>query len=123
MLLHLPSGCWDFPSLVMADGKIVQGQQEWTPAKLPSQQALLDTCCLCVDLVPCYLGLSIVLAGSADPPSTLVMDLKPGIIVFPDRLCVSLIPQQPLGVIHSVTFDLLSINSWQVLAGSPGPRV
>lgn len=48
-----------------------------------------QTRCLCVDLVPCCLGLSIVLAGSADPPSPLVMDLKPGIIVFPDRLCVS----------------------------------
>lgn len=104
--------CWS-PKLF-----IVQGQQEGTPAKRPSQQAPLDTCCLCVDLVPCSFGLSIVLAGSADPPSPLVMDLKPGIIVFPDRLCVS----QPLGVIYSVTFDL-SINSWQVLAGSPGPCV
>lgn len=44
MLLHLPSECWDFPSLVMADGKIVQGQQEWTPIPIDSFGHVLSLC-------------------------------------------------------------------------------
>lgn len=106
---------------------IVQGQQEGTPEERPSQQALPTRAVFVLTWLPVawasqlFLCCLVALAGSADPPSPSVA-LKPDVIVFPGRLCVSG-PPWPLGVIHPVTFHLLSLSSWQVPAGCPGPPV
>lgn len=73
---------------------IVQGQQEGTPEERPSQQALLTravfvlTWLAVVWASQLFFCCLVALAGSADPPSPSVA-LKPDVIVFPDRLCVS----------------------------------
>lgn len=109
---------------------IVQGQQEGTPEERPSQQALptravfVLTWLAVVWASQLFFCCLVALAGSADPPSPSVA-LKPDVIMSLSSQtdCVSLVPPWPLGVIHPVTFHLLSVSSWQVPAGCPGPPV